>query len=59
LQAAFKQLKSEKVAHLSYISGDALYGTDAEGANDASHATDLGFMRQADAFEPVLRAALR
>jgi hypothetical protein len=36
-----------------------LYGTDAEGANDASHATDLGFMRQADVFEPVLRAALK
>ena len=45
--------------NLSYISGDALYGTDAEGANDASHATDLGFMRQADVFEPVLRAALK
>jgi hypothetical protein len=29
-----------------------------EGATDASHASDLGFMRQADIFEPVLRAAL-
>jgi hypothetical protein len=59
LKAAFEQLQAEKVANLSYISGDALYGTDAEGANDASHATDLGFMRQADVFEPVLRAALK
>lgn len=59
LKAAFEQLKAEKVANLSYINGDALYGTDAEGANDASHATDLGFMRQADVFEPVLRAALK
>ena len=59
LKASFEQLKAEKVANLSYISGDALYGTDAEGANDASHATDLGFMRQADVFEPVLRAALK
>jgi len=59
LKAAYDQLKAEKVANLSYISGDALYGTDAEGANDASHATDLGFMRQADVFEPVLRAALK
>jgi len=59
LKAAFEQLQAEKVPSLSYISGDALYGTDAEGANDASHATDLGFMRQADVFEPVLRAALK
>jgi len=59
LQAAYKQLQTEGVANLHYISGDALYGTDAEGANDASHATDLGFMRQADVFEPVLRAALK
>lgn len=59
LKAAYEQLKAENVANLSYISGDALYGTDAEGANDASHATDLGFMRQADVFEPVLRAALK
>jgi hypothetical protein len=59
LKAAYEQLKAENFANLSYISGDALYGTDAEGANDASHATDLGFMRQADVFEPVLREALK
>ncbi|MBL9178194.1 MAG: SGNH/GDSL hydrolase family protein [Verrucomicrobiaceae bacterium] len=59
LKAAYAQLSKENVANLHYISGDALYGTDAEGANDASHATDLGFMRQADIFEPVLRAALK
>ena len=59
LKAAYEQLKAENVANLSYISGDKLYGTDAEGANDASHATDLGFMRQADVFEPVLREALK
>lgn len=59
LKAAYEKLKAENVANLHYIGGDALYGTDAEGANDASHATDLGFMRQADIFEPVLRAALK
>jgi len=46
------------VKNLYYIAGDALYGTDSEGATDASHANDLGFMRQADVFEPVLRKAL-
>ena len=40
-------------------SGDSLYGTDTEGATDASHASDLGFMRQADIFEPVLRKVLK
>ena len=59
LKAAYDQLKKEKVANLLYIGGDALYGTDAEGSNDASHGTDLGFLRQAEIFEPVLRKALK
>ncbi|MBN8418908.1 MAG: SGNH/GDSL hydrolase family protein [Verrucomicrobia bacterium] len=59
LKAAYALLKAEKVANLHYIGGDALYGTDAEGSNDASHGTDLGFLRQAEIFEPVLRAALK
>ncbi len=59
LKAAYQQLKAGKVANLHYIGGDALYGTDTEGSNDASHGTDLGFLRQAEIFEPVLRAALK
>lgn len=59
LRAAYEQLKKEGVAKLSYIPGDALYGTDTEGATDASHASDLGFLRQADIFEPVIRSALK
>ena len=39
--------------------GVVAIGDDAEGTVDASHPTDLGFMRQADAFEPVLRAVLQ
>jgi hypothetical protein len=58
LRAAFEELKAEGVGGLFYIEGDNLYGDDTEGAVDASHATDLGFTRQADAFEPVLRRAL-
>ena len=58
LKAAYEQLVKEGVKGLFYIDGDHLYGDDAEGATDASHASDLGFMRQADIFEPVLRAAL-
>jgi hypothetical protein len=59
LREAFATLRNEGVAHLHYIPGDALYGTDTEGATDASHASDLGFMRQADVMEPILRTALR
>lgn len=58
LKAAWDSLQKLGVPNLYYIEGDALYGTDTEGATDASHANDLGFMRQADVFEPVLRKAL-
>jgi hypothetical protein len=59
LKTAYASLQRAGVKHLYFISGDKLYGTDAEGATDASHASDLGFIRQADIFEPVLRKALR
>lgn len=58
LRAAYEQLLEEGVKGLFYIEGDHLFGDDSEGATDGSHASDLGFMRQADVFEPVLRAAL-
>jgi hypothetical protein len=59
LRAAFNTLQEDGMKHLYYIPGDHLYGDDSEGATDASHANDLGFMRQADIFEPVLREALK
>lgn len=58
LKAAFDTLEKEGISNLYYVSGDHLYGDDTEGATDASHANDLGFMRQADIFEPILRQAL-
>ncbi len=59
LKKAFDELTTAGVQKLHYIPGDHLYGDDTEGSTDASHANDLGFMRQADIFEPVLRAALK
>lgn len=59
LKKAFADLKAIGVRKLYYIPGDHLYGQDTEGSTDASHANDLGFMRQADVFEPVLRKALK
>jgi hypothetical protein len=58
LQKVFRQLKSEGVKNLHYLGGDLLIGDDAEGTTDSSHPNDLGFFRQANAFEPVLRQAL-
>jgi hypothetical protein len=59
LREAFATLQAGGVKNLFYIPGDHLYGDDTEGATDGSHASDLGFMRQADVMEPVLRSALR
>lgn len=58
LKAAYEELKAAGVTNLAYIEGDTLYGDDTEGATDASHASDLGFMRQAEAFRPVLEKML-
>jgi len=44
---------------LLYVSGEGLTGADREGTVDGSHATDLGFMRMADAIEPAVRRALK
>jgi hypothetical protein len=58
LKSVFEALKQEGVANLYYIPGDDLLGDDAEGAVDASHPSDLGFMRQAAVMEPIIRQAL-
>jgi GDSL-like Lipase/Acylhydrolase family/N-terminus of Esterase_SGNH_hydro-type len=58
LRAAYETLLSDGVPNLFYIPGDHLYGDDGDGATDGSHANDLGFSRQADVFEPILRQAL-
>jgi hypothetical protein len=59
LRECFEQLKAAGVKGLFYVSGDDLLGHDAEGATDGSHPNDLGFVRQADVMEPVLRTALK
>ena len=43
---------------LYYLEGAGLLGADGEDTVDSSHPTDLGFLRMADAFEPVLREIL-
>ena len=58
LRAAFERLTAAGTGRLYYLAGEGLLGEDNEGTVDSSHPTDLGFLRQADAFEPVLRQAL-
>lgn len=58
LRDAFVTLKKDGIGKLHYIPGDDLLGDDSEGATDGSHPNDLGFMRQAKAFRPVLEKAL-
>jgi lysophospholipase L1-like esterase len=58
LRESYETLQKEGVKGLFYLGGDALLGDDSEGATDGSHPNDLGFLRQADLFEPVLRAAM-
>lgn len=57
-QEAYKTLQSEGVKKLWYIEGEKLLGEDREDTIDSSHPNDLGFWRQANAMEPVLREAL-
>ncbi|MCY2966958.1 MAG: SGNH/GDSL hydrolase family protein [Planctomycetota bacterium] len=59
LRAAYDRLKTAGVPELYYLTGDHLLGEDNEGTVDSSHPTDLGFMRQADAFEAALRPILK
>ncbi|MFT7678367.1 MAG: lysophospholipase L1-like esterase [Planctomycetota bacterium] len=58
LRAAHAALLEAGVRGLYYLPGANLLGSDGEGLVDGSHPSDLGFMRQADAFEPVLRLML-
>jgi hypothetical protein len=59
LKEAYELLLKEGVTQLHYIPGNDLLGDDAEGATDASHPNDLGFMRQAQAFLPTLKSLLK
>jgi hypothetical protein len=58
-KAEYDKLVAAGVKGLSYIPGEHLLGDDDEGTVDSSHPTDLGFVRQADAMETVMRPLLK
>jgi lysophospholipase L1-like esterase len=59
LRQAFQQMIEAGIQGLFYLPCENLLGTDQEATVDGTHPTDLGFMRMADALEPILRQALR
>ncbi len=59
LRAAYERLVAADFEDLHYVPGEQLLGDDGEATVDSSHPTDLGFMRQATAFQAVLEGILR
>ena len=59
LKKAYVELKNAGIGNLYYLDGDYLLGEDGEAATDGSHPNDLGMVRYADAYEPVLRSMLK
>lgn len=58
LRRVFDRLRQGGDKNLFYVSAEKLLGTDGEGTVDGTHPTDLGFLRMADAIEPVLKSKL-
>jgi hypothetical protein len=58
LREVFAQMQKDGIEGLHYIPAIDLLGEDGDGTVDSSHPNDLGFWRQANAFERVLRPLL-
>jgi len=54
----YETLRERGLTQLAYVAGRDLFGTDSESSLDSSHPSDLGFMRMADALEPIFHAVL-
>jgi hypothetical protein len=59
LRKIFDKLVRAGDRRLFYVRGEKLLGDDGEGTVDGVHPTDLGFVRMADAIEPVLKRVLK
>lgn len=59
LRNAYENLLKSGVSNLYYQIAEGELGSDGEGTVDGTHPTDLGFMRQADAYELVIRSILQ
>lgn len=59
LRNAYENLLNSGTRHLYYQIAEGQLGFDGEGTVDSSHPTDLGFYRQADAYQPILENIIR
>lgn len=59
LRRVYRRLILSGVKNIYYIPGADLIGADGEATIDGVHPTDLGFVRMADIFEPVLKKVLK
>jgi hypothetical protein len=59
LRNAYENLLRNGVRNLYYQIAEGELGSDGEGTVDGTHPTDLGFMRQADTYELLLRSILQ
>ena len=58
-RAIVEQFRAEGDANIHFLDGETLYpGCFEEYAVDGVHATDLGFLKMAEGFEPVIRSIL-
>jgi len=59
LRDVFRRLQEVGMPGLWLVAGETLLGDDGEATVDGAHPTDVGFLRLADALEPILRDCLR
>lgn len=59
LRKAYETLMQGGITDLHYLIGENQLGTDGEATVDGSHPTDLGFMRQAEFYRPILERLLK
>lgn len=59
LREVFERLAQTGQNKLFYLPAEKFLGTDGEATVDGTHPTDVGFLRIADAMEPMLRRALK
>ena len=58
LRRAWTEMTDAGMKNIHLVDGETLLGDDGEATVDGSHPTDLGFARQADALEPIIRECL-
>jgi hypothetical protein len=59
LRNAYEHLMKSGIGNLYYQMAEGELGWDGEGTVDGTHPTDLGFMRQADTYELILRSIIQ